>query len=429
MRVKKSEALYEAASKLLVGGVDSPVRAYLAVGGTPPFIRNAKGARIYDEDGNQYLDYVCSWGALILGSSHPKVVSAIQRRLPKGTSYGAPTRLETELARLVTSAFPSIEKLRFVNSGTEATMSAIRLARAYTNREKVLKFEGCYHGHVDSLLVKGGSGMATLSTPDSAGVTEAEAENTLIAPYDDLEVVEACFESSEEEIAAVIVEPIAGNMGLIPPRPGFLEGLRSITRKHRSLLIFDEVISGFRVALGGAQQLYRIEADLTCLGKIIGGGLPVGAYGGRGEIMKLVAPEGPVYQAGTLAGNPLAMTAGITTIEELLKKGFYEALERTSLEFQNGLLKAAKTERVPLRLNRVGSMVGLFFTDQEVFDYSSAKSTDTGRYSAFFHFMLDSGIYLPPSPFETIFLSSAHTAADVTRTVRAAAQAFGKTTK
>ncbi len=428
MRVQKSEALYEAASKLLVGGVDSPVRAYRAVGGTPPFIRNAKGARIYDEDGNQYLDYVCSWGALILGSSHPKVVSAIQRRLPKGTSYGAPTRLETELARLIASAFPSIEKLRFVNSGTEATMSAIRLARAFTNREKVLKFEGCYHGHVDSLLVKGGSGMATLSTPDSAGVTKAEAENTLIAPYNDLEAVEACFERSAEEIAAVIVEPIAGNMGLIPPKLGFLEGLRGITRKHRSLLIFDEVISGFRVALGGAQQLYRIDADLTCLGKIIGGGLPVGAYGGRGEIMKLVSPEGPVYQAGTLAGNPLAMTAGITTIKELLKKGFYETLERKSSEFQNGILRAAKTKRVPLRLNRVGSMVGLFFTDHEVLDYSSAKSTDTEMYSAFFHSMLDSGIYLPPSPFETIFLSSAHTAADLARTVRAAEQALGKIT-
>lgn len=429
MRVQKSEALYEAASKLLVGGVDSPVRAYRAVGGTPPFIRNAKGARIYDEDGNQYLDYVCSWGALILGSSHPKVVSAIQRRLPKGTSYGAPTRLETELARLIASAFPSIEKLRFVNSGTEATMSAIRLARAFTNREKVLKFEGCYHGHVDSLLVKGGSGMATLSTPDSAGVTKAEAENTLIAPYNDLEAVEACFERFGEEMAAVIVEPIAGNMGVIPPKPGFLEGLRGIARKHRSLLIFDEVISGFRVALGGAQQLYRIDADLTCLGKIIGGGLPVGAYGGRGELMKLVAPEGPVYQAGTLSGNPLAMTAGIATIKELLKKGFYETLERKSSEFQNGILRAAKTKRVPLQLNRVGSMVGLFFTDHEVLDYSSAKSTDTTMYSAFFRSMLDSGIYLPPSPFETIFLSSAHTAADVARTVRAAEQALGKITR
>ena len=409
---------------VLVGGVNSPVRALTAVGGTPRFIKRARGSKIQDEDGNSYIDYVCSWGALILGSAHPKVVGALRVALRRGTSYGAPTRLETELANLVVRAFPSIEKLRFVNSGTEAVMSALRVARAYTKRDRILKFEGCYHGHSDAMLVKGGSGMATLGMPDSAGVTIGATSDTIVAPYNDLKTVEAIFQEHGEEIAAVIVEPIAANMGLVPPEPGYLSGLRTITQKYGVLLIFDEVVTGFRASLGGAQQLYGIQPDLTCLGKIIGGGLPVGAYGGSRKIMDLVAPTGPVYQAGTLSGNPLAMTAGIVTLREINRRGFYEKLERTSAQLERGLMKTAGETGCEVSLNRVGSMLGLFFTDVEVKDYSSAKSSDTSAYKVVFNSMLEHGVYLPPSPFETIFVSAAHSQRDVAKTIDAGRRAF-----
>ena len=424
MNVEASRALYEQASMVLVGGVNSPVRAFTAVGSTPRFIKRARGSKIQDEDGNRYIDYVCSWGALILGSAHPKVVEALRRALPRGTSYGAPTRLETELANLVISAFPSIERLRLVNSGTEATMSALRVARAYTKRNRVLKFEGCYHGHSDAMLVKGGSGMATLSIPDSAGVTTGATADTIVAPYNDLNYVETIFKEHGDEIAAVIVEPIAANMGLVPPKPNYLQGLREVTKEYGALLIFDEVITGFRASLGGAQKLYGIQPDLTCLGKIIGGGLPVGAYGGPRRIMDLVAPTGPVYQAGTLSGNPLAMTAGIVTLKEINKRGFYERLERASAQLERGLLEAAAENKCEISLNRVGSMLGLFFTDIEVMDYSTAKSSDTSDYKVVFNSMLEDGVYLPPSPFETIFVSAAHSQRDVAKTIDAAKRAF-----
>ena len=409
---------------VLVGGVDSPVRAFMAVDGTPRFIKRARGSKIQDEDGNRYIDYVCSWGALILGSAHLKVVEALRHALTRGTSYGAPTRLETELANLVISAFPSIERLRLVNSGTEATMSALRVARAHTKRSRILKFEGCYHGHSDAMLVKGGSGMATLSIPDSAGVTTGATADTIVAPYNDLNYVETIFKEHGDEIAAVIVEPIAANMGLVPPKPNYLQGLREVTKEYGALLIFDEVITGFRASLGGAQKLYGIQPDLTCLGKIIGGGLPVGAYGGSRRIMDLVAPTGPVYQAGTLSGNPLAMTAGIVTLKEINKRSFYERLERASAQLERGLLEAAAENKCEISLNRVGSMLGLFFTDIEVMDYSTAKSSDTSAYKVVFNSMLEDGVYLPPSPFETIFVSAAHSQRDVAKTIDAAKRAF-----
>ena len=424
MKVEASRALYEQASMVLVGGVNSPVRAFAAVGGTPRFIKSARGSKIQDEDGNRYIDYVCSWGALILGSAHPRVVGALRVASRRGTSYGAPTQLETELANLVINAFPSIERLRFVNSGTEAVMSALRVARAYTKRNKILKFEGCYHGHSDAMLVKGGSGMATFGIPDSAGVTIGATSDTIVAPYNDLKTVQAIFQEHGEEIAAVIVEPIAANMGLVPPEPDYLSGLREITRKNGGLLIFDEVITGFRTSLGGAQKLYGIQPDLTCLGKIIGGGLPVGAYGGSRKIMDLVAPTGPVYQAGTLSGNPLAMTAGIVTLKEIHRQGFYEKLERVSARLERGLLEAARETECEVSLNRVGSMLGLFFTNIEVKDYNSAKSSNTSAYKAVFNSMLERGVYLPPSPFETIFVSAAHSQRDVAKTLDVAKRAF-----
>lgn len=395
--------------------------------GTPLFIKRAKGSKMEDEDGNVYVDYVCSWGALILGSAHPEVVKSLRRYAPRGTSYGAPTKLETELAELIIEALPSIERLRFVNSGTEATMSALRVARAFTKRSKILKFEGCYHGHADSLLVKGGSGMATFGVPDSAGVTGSSTADTLVAPYNDAESVKGMFEKFGDQIAAVIVEPIAANMGLVPPKPDFLRSLREITEGNGSVLIFDEVITGFRASHGGAQRLYGVKPDITCLGKIIGGGLPVGAYGGREEIMNLLAPLGPVYQAGTLSGNPLAMTAGIATLNEVRKKGFHAKLERSSSLLERGLLEAAEEADCPLRLNRVGSMLGLFFTEKDVFDYSSAKSSDIQSYRVFFHSMLDQGIYLPPSAFETVFVSAAHSTRDIMETTNAAKRSFIKT--
>jgi glutamate-1-semialdehyde 2,1-aminomutase len=424
MQYTKSKVLYDRASKFLVGGVDSPVRAFKAVGGTPLFIRKAKGSRVWDEDGNSYIDYVCSWGPLILGAAHPKVVSAIRAQAAKGTSFGAPTELETELAELIIHALPSIERLRFVNSGTEAAMSALRLARAYTKREKIVKFEGCYHGHVDSLLVKGGSGMATFGVPDSAGVTKGAAADTLSTPYNNADAVKRIFEELSDSIAAVIVEPVAGNMGTIPPKPGFLEDLRKVTQKNGAFLIFDEVITGFRVAHGGAQELFNVQPDLTCLGKIIGGGLPVAAYGGSAEIMNLVSPLGPVYQAGTLSGNPLAMAAGIATLNELNRKGIYTILERRSAQLAEGILNDAAATGCLVRLNRVGSMLGLFFTVQEVTDYATAKSSDTDKYREFFHLMLENGVYLPPSAFETNFVSTAHTDTDIAQTNRAVKSAL-----
>ena len=426
MRHERSSNLYEEACKILVGGVNSPVRAFKAVGGTPLFIRKARGSKIEDEDSNRYIDYVCSWGPLILGSTHPKVVQALERAISRGTSYGAPTKLETELAELIIAAVPSIEKIRFVNSGTEASMGALRLTRAYTKRNRVLKFEGCYHGHVDSFLVRGGSGMATLGTPDSAGVTESSAADTIVVPYNDIAAVEQVFEKFPDEVAAVIVEPVAANMGLVPPNPGFLSMLREATKKFGALLIFDEVITGFRAAWGGAQSLFNIKPDLTCLGKIIGGGLPVGAYGGREEIMNLVSPLGPVYQAGTLSGNPLAMTAGIATLKEVKKKGFHARLEKKSKHLAEGLNKAAQDAGCALRLNRVSSMLGLFFTPKEVVDFSSAKSTNTEQYKRFFHSMLEGGIYLPPSAFETVFVSAAHSESDISQTINVAENAFRK---
>jgi glutamate-1-semialdehyde 2,1-aminomutase len=409
---------------VLVGGVDSPVRAFKAVGGSPRFIKRARGSKIQDEDGNCYIDYVCSWGALILGSAHPEVVRVLRVALSRGTSYGAPTRLETELANLVMSAFPSIAKLRFVNSGTEAVMSALRVARAYTKRNRILKFEGCYHGHSDAMLVKGGSGMATFGIPDSAGVTAGATSDTIVAPYNNPNAVKAVFEEHGDEIASVIVEPIAANMGLVPPKSDYLRDLREITRKYGALLIFDEVVTGFRVSLGGAQELYRIQPDLTCLGKIIGGGLPVGAYGGSQEIMDLVAPNGPVYQAGTLSGNPLAMTAGIVTLREIKTRGFYKKLERVSGWLGEGLVQAAEETGCDVCLNRVGSMLGLFFTEGDVWDYSSASSSNTSAYKVVFNSMLEHGVYLPPSPFETIFVSAAHSQRDLTKTIDAAKRAF-----
>jgi len=411
---------------VLVGGVDSPVRAFMAVGGDPVFIKSAKGSKIQDEDGNRYIDYVCSWGALILGSAHPKVVRMLRSHLTRGTSYGAATKLETQLAELIVEGIPSIQKIRFVNSGTEATMSAVRLARAYTKRSRIVKFEGCYHGHADGFLVKGGSGMATFGIADSAGISRDAASETLVAPYNDIASVRRSFEQFGQEIAAVIVEPIAANMGLVPPKPTFLAELGEVTNSYGSLLIFDEVVTGFRASYGGAQALYGVQPDLTCLGKVIGGGLPVGAYGGRKDVMDLVAPLGPVYQAGTLSGNPLAMVAGLTTLKELRKAGFYERLEKVSACLERGLLDMAEDSGCHVRLNRVGSMLSLFFAEHDVTDFVSAKSSEANRYRIFFHSMLDQGVYLPPSAFETIFISGAHTFSDVAETVDASRRAFGK---
>jgi len=424
LKVKKSQILYARATKRLVGGVNSPVRAFKAVGGIPLFIRRAHGSKIEDEDGNSYIDFVCSWGALILGSAFPRVTEVLCRRVPRGTAYGAPTKLEIELAEMIIRAVRSIEKIRFVNSGTEASMSAIRVARAFTRRKRVLKFEGCYHGHVDPLLVRGGSGMATFGVLDSAGVTEGTVADTLVAPYNDLDAVTRIFEKHGETIAAIIVEPVAANMGVVIPANGFLEGLRRITAQHGSLLIFDEVITGFRTSYGGAQSTFGVQPDLTCLGKIIGGGLPVGAYGGRSDIMDQVAPLGPVYQAGTLSGNPLAMAAGIATLRELEKRNFYQRLEKNANDLQHRLANIAEAEGCELRMNRVGSMLGLFFTDREVVDYASAKSSSTGRYRVFFHSMLNHGIYLPPSAFETVFISAAHSSTDIKLCANAAKVAF-----
>jgi glutamate-1-semialdehyde 2,1-aminomutase len=422
----RSQSLYTEAQQYMPGGVNSPVRAFRAVGGEPLFIARGEGPYIYDADGRRYVDYVLSWGPLILGHAHPQVVSALKDALERGISYGAPTALETELAKRVVEAVPSIEMVRFVNSGTEATMSALRLARAYTGRSKIIKFEGCYHGHADFLLVRAGSGVTTLGLPDSAGVPESTARDTLIAPYNDLQALDRLFSENRAEIAALIVEPVAGNMGVIPPEPGFLEGLRSVTGAEGTLLIFDEVITGFRVAYGGAQALYGVTPDLTCLGKVIGGGLPVGAYGGRREIMEMVAPLGPVYQAGTLSGNPLAMTAGIETLKLLAEPGTYQRLEEKSARLAAGVGAAADAAGIAVFQTRVGSMFCTFFSAERVVDYSSAKKSDTDRYGVFFRAMLENGVYLAPSQFEAGFLSLAHSDEDIERTVQATEAAFAR---
>jgi glutamate-1-semialdehyde 2,1-aminomutase len=427
LTTEASRQLFERAQEIMPGGVNSPVRAWRGVGGTPLFITRGAGADIWDADGNEFLDYVSAWGPLILGHAHPRVVAAIQEAVGRGTAYGAPTTAEIELAQRITRAVPSVEMVRFVNSGTEATMSAIRLARAFTRRELVVKFDGGYHGHADFLLAKAGSGLATLSLPDSAGVPASAATTTLIAPYNNLDALQEIFKTHGERIAAVIVEPVAGNMGVVPPEPGFLQGLRDVTRSYDALLILDEVITGFRVAYGGAQALYNVQPDLTCFGKIIGGGLPVGAYGGRRDIMQLVAPLGPMYQAGTLSGNPLAMSAGIATLDTLVESpDTYAQLEARAAQLAHGLADAAAHANVPVTINRVGSMLTAFFTPFPVTDYAGAKTADTKRYAKYFHAMLGGGIYLAPSQFEAAFVSLAHTEANITRTVECAAHAFAR---
>jgi glutamate-1-semialdehyde 2,1-aminomutase len=424
----RSETLFAEAQRHLPGGVDSPVRAFRAVGGTPRFIARGKGAAVWDVDDNRYIDYLASWGPLIAGHAHPGVVAAIQEAAALGTSFGAPTPSEVELADLVQQAFPSIDLVRFVSSGTEATMTALRLARAFTQRDLILKFDGGYHGHADGLLVQAGSGPLTLGQPDSPGVPASAARQTLSVPYNDLVAVKEAFDRHPREIAAVIVEPVAGNMGVIPPEPGFLEHLREMTREADTLLIFDEVITGFRVALGGAQERFGIRPDLTCLGKIIGGGLPVGAYGGRGEIMQQISPLGPVYQAGTLSGNPLAMAAGLATLRLLTEPGVYDHLERLTRRLVEGLSEAARGASAAYTSNRVGSMFTGFFADQPVDDYASAKLANTRWYARFFHAMLDRGIYFAPSQFEAGFVSLAHTDADIDATLNAALGAFAEAT-
>ncbi|MBE1443487.1 glutamate-1-semialdehyde 2,1-aminomutase [Paenibacillus sp. OAS669] len=416
---ERSAKAFAEAKEVIPGGVNSPVRAFKSVGLTPLFMERGLGSRVYDIDGNEFIDYIGSWGPLIVGHSHPDVVQAIKQTAEKGSSFGAPTELETEMAKLVIERVPSLEMVRMVNSGTEATMSALRLARGYTKRAKIVKFEGCYHGHADSLLIKAGSGVATLGLPDSPGVPESVAVNTITVPYNDLESVQLAFEKFGEEIAAIIVEPIGGNMGVVPPLPGFLEGLRDITRRYGSLLIFDEVMTGFRVGLHCAQGLYGIDPDLTCLGKIIGGGLPVGAYGGKHAIMEQIAPSGPIYQAGTLSGNPLAMAAGYTTLKLLGEPGVYEELERKSAKLEEGFTRNAKELGIASTINRVGSMICPFFTDQKVIDYETAKTSDLNRFNRYFAALLDLGVSIAPSQFEGMFVSTVHTDEDIDQTIAA----------
>lgn len=421
---KNSEELFQKAMQYIPGGVNSPVRAAKATGIDPPFIAKAKGCILQDADGNEYIDYVCSWGPMILGHAHPDVIQSLLDTVPLGTSYGAPTELENEMARTIVEMVPSVEMVRMVNSGTEATMSAIRLARAYTGKEKIIKFDGCFHGHVDSLLVSAGSGVATLGIPGTPGVPRDLAQHTISLPFNNPEEVDKAFHKWGSEVAAVIVEPIPGNMGVIEPESEFLKKLREITRIHRSLLIFDEVISGFRVAPGGAQELYDITPDLTCLGKIIGGGMPVGAYGGSREIMANVAPQGEVYQAGTLSGNPLAMAAGLATLNILKKGDVYASLEEKSEVLFSGLRDAAQRARVPVNLNRVGSMGTLFFTKAPVHDFASASRVDKDLFNKYFTGMLEQGIYLAPSPFEATFLSNAHSHDVISKTIDCAKRVF-----
>lgn len=418
----RSRALFERAQTLIPGGVNSPARAFRAVGGDPIFFERGEGSLLFDVDGNSYIDFVGSWGPLILGHRHPAVIEALQEVLEIGTSFGAPTEREVEMAQLIHDLVPSIETVRLVNSGTEATMSAIRVARGFTGRDLVVKFIGCYHGHVDSLLVKAGSGMATLGISDSGGVPKSFSETTIPLPYNSIAAVEECFAARGDKIAAVILEPIVGNMGCVPPQPGFLESLRDITAKHGALLIFDEVITGFRVGLGGAQQLYGVTPDLTTLGKVIGAGLPVGAYGGRRDIMEKVAPLGPVYQAGTLSGNPLAVAGGLAMLRTLRDTpGFYESLDAKGARLQEGIAGAAEKAGVAVTINRIGSMFTVFFNPNPVTDFDGASASDTGRFAQFFRGLLERGIYLPCSQFEATFASAAHTDAQIDETIAAAA--------
>lgn len=426
LTTKKSKKLFGEARKVIPGGVNSPVRAFRSVGGTPLFIARAKGATVTDVDGNTFIDYVSSWGPMILGHADSKVVSAIRNALGKGTSYGAPTEGEVALARLIRNAFPSMEKVRLVSSGTEAAMSAVRLARGFTGRDKIVKFEGCYHGHADSMLVKAGSGVLTFGQPDSPGVPKALARHTLTATFNDAASVRRLFESNKGEIAAVIVEPVPGNMGVILPAPGFLDSLRKLTKKEGALLIFDEVISGFRVAFGGAQELFGLDPDITVLGKIIGGGLPVGAFGGRKDVMDALSPVGPVYQAGTLSGNPLAVAAGIACLAELAKEGTYRKLGEKADYLAEGLYGVFEKSGVPSWTNRVGSMSTTFFQKGPVVDYATAKRSDTAAYAKYFHGMLAQGVYIAPSQFEAAFVSLAHTRRDLDRTIAAARRALEK---
>lgn len=420
---RKSEALFARARKVMVGGVNSPVRAFKAVEGSPLFIARGRGSRIVDVDGNAFTDYVCSWGPLILGHSHPSVVRAVAAELKKGASFGAPTEIELKLAEKVCASVPSVEKVRFVSSGTEATMSALRLARGFTKRDKVVKFDGCYHGHGDAFLTSAGSGLATFDIPASAGVTPGTATDTISVAYNDEGALESAFGSHQGEVAAVIIEPVAGNMGVVPPEKGFLEKARRLCTEAGALLIFDEVITGFRLSIGGAQKVLNVKPDITCLGKIIGGGFPVGAYGASAEVMSMVSPEGPVYQAGTLSGNPVAMAAGLATLS-LLGSPSYAGLERLSRSLEAGLLEGANRAGVSLTTNRVGSMLGIFFTESKVRDFATAKKTDRRRYARFHRAMLEGGVYLPPSSLETMFLSTAHSERDVAATVRTAERAF-----
>ena len=424
---KKSQVLFSEAEKVLVGGVNSPVRAFKAVGGHPLFIESANGAVLQDADGNRTIDFVGSWGPMILGHAHPAVNRAINRQVLKGISFGAPTELETRMGEIVTGAFPSIEKVRFVSSGTESAMTAVRLSRAFSKRDKIVKFAGCYHGHSDGLLVKAGSGAATLGIPDSGGVSVSVSKDTLVLPYNDPSALKACFRDFGNKIAAVILEPVAANMGLVLPEKGFLEAARDLTRERGSLLILDEVITGFRLSFGGAQTLYEIKPDLTCLGKIIGGGLPVGAVGGRAEIMDLLAPLGPVYQAGTLSGNPLAMAAGIATLTELKKHAPYPALEKRASSLAHFIRSRSKDLRIPTQVHQTGSLFTVFFSSEPVRDYGTAKKSDAGKYAVFFRELLLENVYFPPSQFETCFVSAAHTEAILAKSRRAISKALERT--
>jgi glutamate-1-semialdehyde 2,1-aminomutase len=420
----KSEQLFATALQYIPGGVNSPVRAFRAVGGHPFFVNRAQGARVWDVDGNEYIDYVGTWGPAILGHAHPKIIKAVQGAAEHGTSFGIPNPAEVSMARLICSLVPSVEKVRMCNSGTEATMSAIRLARGFTKRDKIIKFDGCYHGHADSLLVKAGSGALTFGNPDSAGVPSAFTEHTIVAPYNEPEAVGEVFKANSGKIAGIIIEPVPGNAGLYLPKPGYLEFLREISAANGALLIFDEVMTGFRLTKGGAQELYQIRPDLSCFGKVIGGGLPVGAFGGRAEIMDYLAPIGPVYQAGTLSGNPLAMAAGIAALEELVASDAYRKLEQLGAALEDGLAHAAKTAGVPVQFNRRGSMFCAYFSSEPVHNLEGAMKSNRDRFKAYFHAMLEQGIYLAPSQFEAGFISTAHTDLDIEKTIEAASKAL-----